>query len=213
MNSMRLLLAGEHVLFLQGLAKLLQDHTGAHVHVLTLSEHLDDAVRETQPDVVVAETSNVPAVGGVLARLPLSDGLRLLIIAPGEPEQFLAALRAGARGFVVRDATADQLLVCLDAVLRGEWGLPRSLLGPLVQEYLMLVHADHRPPLLELSERERQILRLLAQGMSAQRIGQALYLSESTIRADVRTLARKFGVANRMQVVTEALRRGLVAPD
>ena len=139
--------------------------------------------------------------------------MRLLVIAPADRRQFLAALRAGARGFIGRQAGARELVGCVDAVRRGEWGLPRSLIGDLVDEHLMLTSVEHFVPPAAFTERERHVLRLLAQGASAQRIGQELYVSESTVRSDINAVTRKLRVANRMQAVTEAIRLGLIEPE
>jgi DNA-binding NarL/FixJ family response regulator len=211
---MRLLLVGEHVLLLQGLAKLLHDQTGAEIRATVRRDEAEDALRHWRPDVVVAETSDMSAAGNLIEHLhTTADGLPLVVIAPGDRAQFLAALRAGARGFVGRDASAEQLLGCIDAVCRGEWGLPRGVIGYLVEEYLALSAAQRPPARVELTQREQQIVRLLARGLSTDQIGRELYLSESTVRAHIRALAQKLGVVNRVQAVHEALRRGLVTPD
>lgn len=212
-NTDRLLLVGDHVLLLEGLAKLLHDRTGADVNTSSNWQEISHTIQRLRPAIIIAETSNVPAVAEHLVRIERTGGQPpLLVIAPGDREQFLAALRAGARGFVGRDATAAQLLGCIAAVQRGEWGLPRVLVGDLAEAYRELFAAGVPPP-LDLSAREQHILRLLARGMSAHGIGTQLYLSESTVRAEIRSLAQRLGVANRMQLVTEALRRGLVTPD
>lgn len=211
--EMRLLLVGDHVLLLQGLAQLLQDQPGAQVRTAVPPETAAAALRDWRPDLVLTETADVLAAAERLAHLcRLADAIPLVVIAPSEPAQFLAALRAGARGFVGRDVPADRLYGCLAAVQRGEWGLPRALLGALVEAYVDL-SADAQPPVPALTTREQHILRLLAQGLSTPRIGRQLYLSESTVRAEIRTLSQKLGVANRVQLVSEALRRGLVPAE
>ena len=207
----RLLLVGEHVLLLQGLAKLLQDQTRAEIRLTVQHHEAEAAVRGWSPEVVILETSDVVTAGGLIARLRrAAETVPLLIIAPAERGQFLAALRAGARGFMGRQSGARELFGCIDAVARGEWGLPRMLLGDLVAEYLVLATAADARATVTVSERERQIVRLLAQGASAHQIGQQLFISESTVRKDIDGLMRKLRVANRMQVVTEAIRLGLI---
>ncbi len=189
----RLLLAGEHVLLLEGLKRLLEEQEAAEVRTLLL-EAAPELPQDWVPDVLLVETSDVRGIGPQLARLRAHVApAPLLIIAPGEPEQFLAALRAGARGFVPRDARAGNLMRCVAAVRRGEWGLPRGLLGALVDAYLALAAA---PALTDpqLTERERQVLQLLVRGWSAERIGRELFLSESGVRSVIRGIARKLGV-------------------
>ncbi len=166
------------------------------------------------PDVLLVETSDVRAIGPQLARLRAQVApAPLLVIAPGDQEQFLAALRAGARGFVPRDARAGNLMRCVAAVRRGEWGLPRSLLGGLVEAYLALAGGAARPTNPQLTERERQVLRLLVRGWSAERIGRELFLSESGVRSVVRGIARKLGVQRTTEVVRVAVQQRLVPLD
>jgi two-component system nitrate/nitrite response regulator NarL len=210
---MRLLLVGEHVLLLQGLTKLLHDQTGAELRATASQSEAEEAVQVWRPDVVIVETSNVAAASDRLAGLRRAGGEPpLLVIAPGEREQFLAALRSGVRGFVGRDATAEQLLGCIDAVRRGEWGLPRALLGDLAGAYVALATAHGRSH-VALTDRERRVLQLLARGATTRRIGQEMFLSEGTIRGEIRALTQKLGVANRVQLVTEAFRLGLADAD
>ncbi len=206
----RLLLAGEHVLLLEGLKRLLEEQEAAEVRTLLL-EAAPELPQDWVPDVLLVETSDVRGIGPQLARLRAHVApAPLLIIAPGEPEQFLAALRAGARGFVPRDARAGNLMRCVAAVRRGEWGLPRGLLGALVDAYLALAAAPTDP---QLTERERQVLQLLVRGWSAERIGRELFLSESGVRSVIRGIARKLGVQRTTEVVRIAVQQRLVPMD
>lgn len=209
---MRLLLVGEHVLLLEGLMKLLHDQTGAEIRAVTQQDEAQETARRWEAEVIVVETSNVPAAATRLVELrAAAPSVPLVVIAPGDQAQFLAALRAGARGFVGRDATADQLAGCIKAVWRGEWGVPRAFMGMLAEAYLELAATTHRSDPIALTDRERNVLDLLVRGLSTAHIGQQLFLSESTVRADIRSLIHKLGVANRVQLVAEALRRGLTS--
>lgn len=211
---MRILLIGDHALLLQGLARLLADEAAADVRTTRRIDEAADWVSAWKPDIAILETSDVTGAGPTLIRLrDAAPALPLLVIAPNEREQFLAALRAGVRGFIGRQMSVEELLGTINAVRRGEWGIPRALAGELAVEYLALLEERQPAHTLSLTPREQQVLSLLAQGMSAERIGRALYVSESTIRNEIRGLAGKFGVANRVQVVTEALRLGLVSRE
>ncbi len=208
----RLLLVGEHVLLLEGLRRLLEEQEVAEVRTALL-DAAPELPQDWAPDVLLVETSDVRNLGSRLAHLRARVApAPLLIIAPGEPEQFLAALRAGARGFVPRDARAGNLMRCVAAVRRGEWGLPRGLLGALVEAYLALTAAPASPD-PQLTERERQVLQLLVRGWSAERIGRELFLSESGVRSVIRGLARKLGVQRTTEVVRIAVQQRLVSLD
>ena len=209
----RLLLLGEHVLLLEGLKRLLEEQGEVEVRTALLDTPPNPS-QDWRPDALLVETSNVPGVGAQLARLRQEIApAPLLIIAPGEAEQFLAALRAGARGFVPRDARAGNLMRCVAAVLRGEWGLPRGLLGALVEAYLTLAARPTPQAAPQLTEREQQVLRLLVRGWSAEHIGRELFLSESGVRSVIRGIARKLGVSRTAEVVRIAVQQRLVPLD
>jgi DNA-binding NarL/FixJ family response regulator len=209
---MRLLLMGEHVLIMQGLVRLLEELPDVEIFPTIQQQAAEEAARGWGPEVLIAETPNVLAAAERLAGLrAAAPAIPLLVIAPSEREQFLAALRAGARGFVGRDATTEQLVGCIEAVRSGEWGLPRALLSVLAGAYVELATADDRLSAVTLAEREQRVLTLLVRGASTAEIGSELFLSQGTVRANIRSLTTKLGVANRVQLVAEALRRGLVS--
>jgi DNA-binding NarL/FixJ family response regulator len=211
---MRILLAGDHALLLEGLSKLLAEEAGAEVRTMRRTHVLDVAIAGWQPQVVILEAAETGPVTEFAARLRASDpNVPLLVIAPNDREQFLGALRAGARGFVGRQVSVDELLGAVRALKRGEWGVPRALVGELVKEYLRLVEEQEARAVIALSERQWRILALLAGGANAARIADRLYLAASTVRAEIRAIVRQLGVANRAQAVAEVLRRGLVVPE
>jgi DNA-binding NarL/FixJ family response regulator len=207
------LLIGEQRLLLQGLAKLLHDQLGTACQIL--DRRTEIAQIEHRPDfgIVLAETSDATLAGGWLSNLHRSLGLPLVVLAPGALDQFFAAIRAGARGFISREVDADQVVSCIQAVLRGEWGIPRSYVGALAEAYLKLQNGAEPQPAVALTDRERKVLRLAADGQAAVRIGQALFVSESTVRADIRAVMHKLGAQNTTQAVREAIQRGLIDLD
>lgn len=207
----RILLTSDSILILEGLLKLLEEFDGAEIQATARRDAAEALAAEWQPTIVVSETSDVAALAGFLERLrSAAPDAQYVLIAPANREQFLAAVLAGAHGFVGRHASAQELINCIRAVQRGDWGLPRSLIGDLVQEYVTISSLDRAPVASDWTDREIAVLRLLGQGLGAQQIGQALYLSESTVRTIISTLLRKLGVGNRVQAFTEALRRGLI---
>lgn len=211
---MRILLVGEHVLLLQGLMKLLEDEVGAEVRTVRRLPDVAATIEHWDPVLAILEAVTAESVRDLTSLFAsLERNIPVLVIAPAEREHFLAALRAGARGFVGRHVSVEELLGAIKAVQRGQWGIPRALVGELVAEYLTLVRERAARSPVVFTERERRILTSLARGMSAKRIGEHLFLSASTVRGEIRTIVRKLGVANRTQAVAEALRRGLVLPD
>jgi two-component system response regulator DevR len=207
----RILLVGEHALLLQGLMKLLEDEVAAEVRTVRRLADVEAAIEQWIPALAILETTGNEPIQELISSLSsLQRDVPVLVIAPGEPDQFLAALRAGARGFVGRHISVEDLLHIVEIVQRGGWGIPESLIGSLVEEYLLLVRERTTSPTMVLSKREQQVLAFLAQGMNARRIGEQMFLSASTVRGDIRGIVRKLGVANRTQAVAEALRRDLL---
>jgi DNA-binding NarL/FixJ family response regulator len=207
----RIYLVSEHALFAEGLTRLLEELADTEIQTAPRNGRIEPDLAGWRPDVVVAHTADVVSSAGMLRGVvTAAAGIPVLVIAPGKSDQFLAALRVGARGFVPDDTTALDLQHCIDALRRNEWGLPRAHLGALVDQYLALAAAHAAIPERRLTDRERDVLRLLARGWSTQRIGQELYLADGTVRGVLRSLQRKLGVHNRMQLVTEAFRLGLV---
>ncbi len=111
------------------------------------------------------------------------------------------ALDVGARAFVVKEAALDELRRALDAVLRGE-----RYIDPLVSGALLSDGADPT-----LTKREREVLRLIADGNSYEEVAKTLFISPETVRTHVGNAVQKLGVRTRMQAVATALRRGLIS--
>lgn len=204
----RFLLLGDHVLLLESLAALLRPALDADVRVQRLADAAQ-SVNGWRPALMVVDSPDVasaaPAIRAATGAAPES---RLLVIGPNEHEQLIAALRVGARGFLPRDCTTEQLVNCITAVLRGQLAIPRTMIDMLVESYVQLLSSGGSG--VPLAGREPRILELLARGMTTSEIAAALYVSEGTIRTDIRLLLQKFGVTSRAQLLTEALRLGLV---
>jgi DNA-binding NarL/FixJ family response regulator len=204
----RLLLLGDHVLLLESLATLLRAALGADVRVQRL-ESAAASVNGWRPELLIIDADDIAAAtAGMRAAIVAAPEARLLVIGPNEYEQLVAALQAGARGFLARDCTTDQLINCATAVLRGQLAIPRTMTDLLVESYVAQLAGSNRG--LSLAEREQRILERLATGMTTAEVAASLYVSEGTVRTDIRLLLQKFGVGSRAQLLTQALRRGMI---
>jgi DNA-binding NarL/FixJ family response regulator len=204
----RLLLLGDHVLLLESLATLLRAALGADVRVQRL-ESAAASVNGWRPELLIIDADDIAAAtAGMRAAIVAAPEARLLVIGPNEYEHLIAALQAGARGFLARDCTTDQLINCATAVLRGQLAIPRTMTDLLVESYVAQLAGSNRG--LSLAEREQRILERLATGMTTAEVAAALYVSEGTVRTDIRLLLQKFGVGSRAQLLTQALRRGMI---
>jgi len=204
----RFLLLGEHALLLESLATLLRASFDADVRIQRFETVT--ALNGWRPVLVIVDSPDVPgSAARVRAALAAFPEARLLVIGPNEYEHLLAALKLGARGFLPRDCTTEQLLNCVNAVLRGELAIPRGMVGPLIESYVALLR-NGSASTIALTERESRILALLAQGHTTAEIAARLYVSEGTVRTDIRLLLQKFGVGSRAQLLAEAFRRDLI---
>ncbi len=160
--------------------------------------------RQHQPDITLMDL-RMPRMGGVEAIIAICAEFKQARIAvlttyDGD-EDIYSGLRAGAQGYLLKDAKPSELLNAIRAIHSGEKYIPPAVGAKLLQ----------RMSNPELSERELEVLRLMAQGMSNQEIGTALNIVESTIKSHVNRILSKLGVNDRTQAVIIAVKRGLVS--
>ena len=168
-----------------------------------------DAIGTSTPDVAVVGGTLDGLSGEQVLNAVARDGLRtrvVMIAARPEPERVYSALAVGAAGYLTRDADARELCDAITAVARGATVLAAELQGGVAEE--IRLRAPRTRPLM--TERERETLRLIAEGMSAPAIGATLHLSTATIKTHLQHIYEKLGVSERAAAVAEAMRRGLL---
>jgi DNA-binding NarL/FixJ family response regulator len=170
----------------------------------------------TSPDVLLMDI-RMPELDGVEAtRRILSGGssARVLILTTFDLDEYVVrAIRAGASGFLLKDAPPAQLVDAIRVVAAGDALLAPAVTRRLLERFARGVEDDRPPPSLgELTERELQILRLLAQGLSNAEIAERLVVGETTVKSHVSSILRKLRLRDRVQAVIAAYDTGLVRP-
>ena len=167
------------------------------------------AIGSAQPDVAVIDPALTGLTGKQLLNAVARDGLQtrvVLIAAVAEPGEVYAALAEGAAGYLTKDADARELCDAITAVARGRTVLASELQAGVAGE--IRLRAPHDRPVM--SERERETLALIAEGLSAPQIGRTLHLSTATVKTHLQHIYEKLGVSERAAAVAEAMRRGLL---
>lgn len=206
----RVLIADDHPVYRDGLAGLLESRAYEVVGQASNGIEAVAMASDLRPDVVVMDL-HMPEVGGVEAtrqiRLAAPHTAVLVLTMLDDDTSLSAALRAGARGYLLKGATQTQIVAAIDAVVRGEaiFGLPVAdrILGRFTDP-----QADSAP-FPQLTERERDVLALLAEAASNAQIARALGLSSKTVRNHVSNILAKLNLADRTQAAIRAREAGL----
>lgn len=214
----RVLIADDQPLVRQGLAAIL----GGQHDIEVVGEAVNGReavtrVTEVDPDVLLLDV-RMPELDGVgtmreLARI--GARARVLILTTFDLDEYVyETMRAGASGFLLKDAEPSDLVAAVRAVARGDTLLGSSMTRRLVARYVRLPPpgADIGDRFDELTEREREVLLLLAKGRSNGEIASELFLSEATVKTHVTRLLAKLGLRDRLQAVVLAYESGLVTP-
>ena len=212
--EIRVLLAEDHALFRQGLRDLLDD---AGLSVIGEAPDGTSAVRltrELKPDVVVMDL-HMPRMDGIDATNEIMKMDRppvvLVLTVSTTDDDVLDAIAAGAAGYLLKDADADELVSSVRAAYSGRSPLSPAVAGALLKRVRDNSGEVEEPgELLSLSARETEILRLVAQGRDNTEIAQELYLSPSTVKNHVSSILDKLGVESRVQAAVRAARAGIV---
>jgi DNA-binding NarL/FixJ family response regulator len=172
-----------------------------------------DVVNHTRPDVVLMDI-RMPRLDGVEATRRLPNH-KILIVTTYELDEYIVeALRAGAAGFILKDTPPDQLVDAIRVVAEGESLLAPSVTRRLLAQVVRRLPSQRAAPpeLNELTDREHEILLLIARGRSNAEIAAELFLSELTVKSHVSHLLSKLGLRDRVQAVILAYEIGLVLP-
>lgn len=215
----RLLLADDEALVRTGMRMILEAEDEFEV-VGEASDGLEavESARRLRPDVVLMDI-RMPKLDGLQATRRLLDATgrksRVVILTTFEVDEYVyEALRAGATGFLLKTAPADQLLASVRAAMAGDALLSPSVTRKLIEEFVRRspLTPNATPELNQLSHRELEVLKLVTRGLSNSEIATALHLSEATVKTHVGHILDKLELRDRVQAVVLAYESGVVLP-
>jgi len=213
MNTIRILLAEDHVVVREGTRQLLEREQG--FEVVGEAGDGEEAVQlasQLKPDVIIMDVA-MPKLNGVEATKQIKELLpsTIVLVLTGYDydEYIFSLLEAGAAGYLMKDVSGDQLISAIRAVYAGE-----AVLHPVVVRKLMARFKSRAAGTIEaqaqelLSQRELEVLKLAAKGISNKDIGEALFISVRTVQAHMRSIFNKLGVGSRSEAVFYGLKKG-----
>jgi two-component system, NarL family, response regulator LiaR len=214
-KAIRLLIADDHTIVRKGLKVLLA--TEPDMQVVGEAENGVEAVEKAEslkPDVVLMDLV-MPEMDGIEATRKITTqhpGTRVLVLTSfAADDKVFPAVKAGALGYLLKDSSPDQLLEAIRQVYRGEPSLEPSIARKVLQE--LSSPGQGKPTTDPLTEREMDVLRHIAQGMSNKEIAAALFVAEWTVRSHVSNILSKLQLASRTQAALYALRSGIASLD
>jgi DNA-binding NarL/FixJ family response regulator len=212
-GPIRVLIADDHPVVRDGLAAMVTPEAD----IVVVAEAADGAEAVAlsaarQPDVILMDL-RMPRLDGLAAIAELSrsaDPARVIVLTTYDADaDVIAALDAGAVGYLLKDVRRADLVAAVRAAAGGQ-----TVLSPSVTEQLLRSRrSDDREPAELLSEREREVLALVADGHTNQQVASRLFISQATVKSHLLNIYAKLGVNDRAAAVAQALRRGLLPPD
>jgi len=214
----KVLVVDDHPVFRHGLISVLEKLPGFQVvgqasnGVKAVAE-----AKEYQPDVVVMDI-RMPGGGGVESTAAIREMLPqtkvLILTVSDKDEDLFAAIRAGAKGYLLKNAELDELADGIRLVARDEAIVSPAMASRLLEEFQQSGGYKRDKEVSKLSPREREVLQLVAQGGSNKEIALKLFISETTVKAHLRSILEKLHVRNRAEAVAKATAKGLLSlPD
>jgi len=212
----RILLADDHALVRRGVRLILDNESDLTV----IAEAADgaeaiDKARTDQPDLAILDVA-MPRLTGLQAARELSrllPDLRILILTMYDSEQyFFEALKAGASGYVLKSVADRDLVEACRAAMRGEPFIYPGAVTALIRNYLEWAREGDNIPAKAITDREEEILKLVAEGHSSKQIADMLFISFKTVERHRANLLQKLGLRDRLELTRYAIRAGLIEP-
>ncbi len=219
MDPIKVLIVDDHALFRRGIISVLAGEENMEV-VGEASDGLEaiEKAKETHPDIIVMDL-NMPRFSGLDATQALQSempqvSVLMLTISDSEADLF-SAMKFGARGYMLKEATPEELVYAISYVAKGGVLVSPLMATKLLNEFKSMgigakIGTSEEGAPSELSLREMEALKLVAQGLTNKEIADSLYISENTVKTHLRNIMEKLHLTNRSQAVAYAFKKGLI---
>lgn len=220
MPPIRVLIVDDHTLFRKGVAGILEDQKG--IKVVGEAGDGEEGIRlarDLEPDVILMDVK-MPRRTGIQATQIIREAVpkaQIIMLTVSEEDQDLfSAVKAGARGYLPKNMEPEQLIKAIQLVAKGEAVVPHAMASKLLAEFSHIAHRVDDPQaskLKPLTPREKEILQVLSRGDSNKEIGNALCISEHTVKIHLKNILKKLHMNNRIQAAVYAYQQGLIPPS
>jgi DNA-binding NarL/FixJ family response regulator len=214
---MRIMIVDDHILFREGLAGLLRSQDD--MDVVGECGSVQDAIRTAlslKPQVILMDFSLPDGTGLDATRAILADLPQVQIIfltVHDNDERLIAAMRAGAKGYLLKNLSVTKLLASLRALERGEAAISRTMMARILEEFALSTPgtSPSPSPLVGLTSREIEVMQELADGITNQEIATRLFISENTVKNHIHNILEKLNLHNRRETIDFARKHGLAS--
>ncbi len=217
-NSVTIILADDHTIIRDGLRNMLTSHLGTEIEIIGEAQNGREAitlVTRLHPDLVIMDIS-MPDLNGIDATTMIAkdcpDTKVIALSMHTEKSYVLGMIKAGARGYILKDCAVDELITAIEHVMQGNIYITTKITSVVIEDYLNLNHMVNSESSI-LSTREREVLQLLAEGYNTKQIAAALFVSPKTIEAHRKHIMDKLKIYSVADLTKFAIREGITSLD
>ncbi len=217
-NPVRIMLADDHTIVRQGLARLLEDHQGLKVvgEAINGQAAVEKAMK-LKPDIIIMDIA-MPRMNGIEATKRIRKQLpetKIIILSMYSHEHYIhELLECGVSGYLLKDSGGRDIIKAIDSAMKNETFLSPSISKKVVDSYLSPTKSSSKAELYkQLSNREREVFQLIAEGHPTRQIADMLCVSISTIKSHRAKIMEKLGIETSVKLIHFAIQLGLVDPD